>query len=35
MSLNYEEQVKVIGIKSNTYYTIYKINLEDREDLKA
>ena len=35
MSLDYKEQVKVTGVKSNTYYTIYKINLEDREDLEA
>ena len=35
MSLDYEKQIKVIGIKSNMYYTIYKINLEDREDLEV
>ena len=32
--INYEEQVLIIDIKKNRYYSIYRVPLDKRENLK-
>lgn len=35
ITLDYEEQVRVTGVKSNVYCTMCTIDLDKREDLEA
>ena len=35
MAIDYEEQVKVTGVKSNQHCTICKVRVEEREDLEG
>lgn len=35
ISVDHEEQVKLTGVKANSYYTMYKVALKERKDLKG